>query len=422
MAVLGFDSNKLFSDDRSTDIIRALFPFLLMVIGGIVFIFFYTLQFFLHSWIVAWSVLGVATIVAGASLLFGGLLGFLFGIPRTVEETRKQNKEQNNPENSESDDGGNPIQANTNLEDISDWLTKILVGVGLTQIEDIVQAIARLIDWLAPGFSDGTPEKLMISKGFTLAVFVYFNVSGFFIGFLWARLYLPSQFKQADTDVRKKVNKIDSQVQDAKKQTKIDAEAIILASQQLNSKSLEVKGEERENLIEKIANASKLIRVRTFLDAQKLRSDNWESDPAIIERTIPIFLALIEGDSTDHRNYAELGFVMKDKQNPDWEKAKENLTKAIELRKDWKKKGAWTTHYELVRAICEIQLDVKFADGVSSEKSICESILSDLKQAVRGKVLTPDNIEEMQGGLVTHWLQINQIDQKELFVGLLARA
>src|SRR5688500_18795600 len=67
---------------------------------------------------------GVATLFCAiAPFTLGGLVGFLFGIPKTVAP---------------SEDGQNGIHRswhpNTSLEQISDWLTKILLGIGLTQL------------------------------------------------------------------------------------------------------------------------------------------------------------------------------------------------------------------------------------------------------------------------------------------------
>src|SRR6266498_647278 len=73
-----------------------------------------------------WQIIGVGLAIAGAALMIGGFLGFLFGIPRTGTVI-------------ESD-----VHGNTNLEQISDWLTKILVGVGLTQISEIPTFLEKL--------------------------------------------------------------------------------------------------------------------------------------------------------------------------------------------------------------------------------------------------------------------------------------
>lgn len=72
------------------------------------------------------TTIATALFVAGVALATGGMAGFLFGIPRSAQE----------PQGS----AGLPLEqaseykVNTNLEQISDWLTKIIVGIGLTQL------------------------------------------------------------------------------------------------------------------------------------------------------------------------------------------------------------------------------------------------------------------------------------------------
>ena len=68
------------------------------------------------------SALGVGLGVAAAATAVGAFLGFLFGIPRTLQGNTT-------PGPDEIAD----YRPNTNLEQISDWLTKILVGVGLVK-------------------------------------------------------------------------------------------------------------------------------------------------------------------------------------------------------------------------------------------------------------------------------------------------
>src|SRR5579864_3778310 len=70
----------------------------------------------------ALSIIGNSVLFAGGAFFIGALLGFLFGIPRTLQG-EAANKE------TESDNKNNiSYKVNTNLEQISDWLTKVLVG------------------------------------------------------------------------------------------------------------------------------------------------------------------------------------------------------------------------------------------------------------------------------------------------------
>lgn len=120
-----------------------------------------------------WSVLALCLATAAASLIVGALIGFLFGFPRTPEKSGPTGL----------------LTTNTNLDQISDWLTKILVGLGLVQFGKIVHGINGLATSLAPGLGEGAG-----AQPFAVGLLVYAAVDGFLIGYLWARTVASSLF------------------------------------------------------------------------------------------------------------------------------------------------------------------------------------------------------------------------------------
>ncbi|WP_112238225.1 hypothetical protein [Kribbella monticola] len=130
-----------------------------------------------------WGSLSASVMISAASLVSGGLIGILFGVPRSIAAAQQVD--------------GKPattlIGANTNLEQISDWLTKIIVGVTLTQFGAIRREAGRLFHSLAPavGGADG-------AAAFAGSVVIYFVVVGFLIGWLYARLRLSLAMSGAD--------------------------------------------------------------------------------------------------------------------------------------------------------------------------------------------------------------------------------
>ena len=96
--------------------------------------------------------------------------------------------------------------------------------------------------------------------------------------------------------------------------------------------------------------------------AHEFRNNNYKEHPDRIERCIPVFEALIEDDVTDrfHRNHAELAYVFKDKVPPEWKRAEEELTEAIEIRN--RRNYSGFRLYEFNRAICRIHLQFPFHD------------------------------------------------------------
>src|SRR6266545_5745851 len=132
----------------------------------------------------ALSVVSIAAFIGGGSLSIGAAIGFLFGIPRTLQSE-------------DSERGATVYRANTNLEQISDWLTKIMVGVGLTQVSRLPSRMEGLTDFLSPGLGD-----LASSGTFALGILVYFFICGFFLGYLWTRIYLAGALASADQRIR----------------------------------------------------------------------------------------------------------------------------------------------------------------------------------------------------------------------------
>jgi uncharacterized membrane protein len=87
-------------------------------------------------------------------LAVGGLLGFLFAVPRSNTKTPSRDI----------------LRPNRNIEAVSDWLTKILVGLGLVNFRDIGTFLAERSAILAP--------VLQVDANYALALIVYFFVAG----------------------------------------------------------------------------------------------------------------------------------------------------------------------------------------------------------------------------------------------------
>jgi len=133
---------------------------------GILIILIYALQ--LPSG-VRWGAFGVCVVIGSSAFLIGGLVGFLFGIPRTVTSSTRAN-------------GAMQYRGNTNLEQVSDWLTKIIVGISLVEIGRVVPALAKLAQILKAPLG-GQPS----SAAFGVGVVIASALTGFFFFYLWTR-------------------------------------------------------------------------------------------------------------------------------------------------------------------------------------------------------------------------------------------
>lgn len=122
----------------------------------------------------------IGVMVSLSAAACGGMLGFLFGLRRAPSVPA--------PAAGSGESSGNHALAyNTSLEQVVDWLTKILIGAGLTQIAEIKRQLLRL--------SEAVGQCVPVSEGdgswiFWLAVLAYFGAVGFQGGYLATRLVL----------------------------------------------------------------------------------------------------------------------------------------------------------------------------------------------------------------------------------------
>ena len=347
----------------------------------------------------------VAMLLAGGCLLSGGLVGFLFGIPRSLQGRPAKQADKSPPltggASGLDDDPGRPMYgANTNLEEVSDWLTKILVGVGLTQLGNLPGRAVAFGQFFAGQLGGGD-----LGARVAVAILLYFGASGFLFGYLWTRLFLGSALVEADALTRVE-RKLDAQQQQAQR----DATALTLVTQHLQGTASESISSDR--IREVIAQASAPVKVQLFYQAESVRRDNW-SDPSkkpIMERTLLVFQAFADDDKEKrfHRAWAQLGYALKDQRTPDWQKAEQALTTAIQIRGPVAERGY--SLYEYNRAVCRIMLDEDFKHGIATQLPRRTEILSDLRGAwERGRGELIDQTADIKKWLTLNKIKIGQL-------------
>jgi hypothetical protein len=129
-------------------------------------------------------IIGMSVLFGAAATAIGILIGFLFGIPRsrtTIERTESGTR----TTNGEPTVTPNTSLPNTNLEQISDWLTKVLVGVTLAQIGKIGPAAATLFKNISNSLGAGSSGEV-----FAGAIIIYSTTIGFIIGWLGTRMWV----------------------------------------------------------------------------------------------------------------------------------------------------------------------------------------------------------------------------------------
>lgn len=162
------------------------------------------------------SLLGYSIVVAGwesfAPLLWalalgvaGMGIGFLFGIPKVLQGSAPPQSQPQPPDPTPAVASAQSPQpaaqdyrqrVNTNLEEISDWLTKIIVGLGLIQLKELPRQLDLLSRRISTSF-DGTESYRAVAT----ALIVFFVVIGFLYGYLMTRLYLQGALARAENEL-----------------------------------------------------------------------------------------------------------------------------------------------------------------------------------------------------------------------------
>jgi hypothetical protein len=124
-----------------------------------------------------------------AFFIIGSAFGFLFGIPKILQSDKQTDQSAGVPHSDYRQ------QVNTNLTEISDWLTKIIVGLGLIQLSKISLYLDKIAYALAHSMNPTNPDK---DKAFALGIVLCFSVLGFLFGYLFTWLYLQGAFSRAD--------------------------------------------------------------------------------------------------------------------------------------------------------------------------------------------------------------------------------
>jgi hypothetical protein len=282
------------------------------------------------------SVVSVSLLTGLAALVAGALLGFLFGIPRALQR-----------QEGATDEEGRAARyaVNTNLEQISDWLTKILVGLGLIQLGRIGAQFSRLSAVVGANIGVGASGAFIAG-----ADIVFFSIWGFLIGYLLTRTYLTAAFRAFDTvgkvaarAAREAASEVSRTAEDRqRKQYEIDAETLSRAYQLLNPgpDSPALPSRERiEEFEELLARASPPIREQIYQQAANLRTANWnwrktrdrEESRKRHERTVPVLRALVKVAADDEGIHSNLGYALKDQEAPDYDEAIRELSVAMEI-------------------------------------------------------------------------------------------
>jgi hypothetical protein len=153
---------------------------LLVPFAGIAWIWLYAF----HTAGSHWSYVGVGTLSAMAAMLTGVFVGFILGVPKLISSGQTKVPD------------GTP-SPNTNLGDISDWVTKLLLGAGLVSLSHLGVPLGRLIDNVASGLYAATsPADAAGAKVLAGAILVSFTVLGVLEGYVVTSIWYPRKLER----------------------------------------------------------------------------------------------------------------------------------------------------------------------------------------------------------------------------------
>jgi hypothetical protein len=339
---------------------------------------------------------GTSILFAGATFAIGVLFGFLFGFPPTPSSSAQAAAASSPAQNPVAPPGAllpdrraPSVFQNTNLHEVSDWLTKVILGAGLvdlTRLPPQVEAFAiAMATWTNP--QDPSPAV-------SLSILGYFSACGILFGYVWTRFEVLSTSHPPDRD----------------------ADALHRVDRWLNQPPSPKDDVDRLAMTIAIKSASSGARLKIFLDTEKYRAVGSETVNA---RSLPIFEALTEADAQEifHRIRSQNAFAIMGRKKADaeaasgdWKAALGLLNDAIRIR-DRAREPGWH-EYEFARAVCRIRLDEHFSQKLKSAPDVQAAILSDLDQSVEIsaelRVAIDPNDPNTKEGVTTTWKSLNE--------------
>jgi hypothetical protein len=129
---------------------------------------------------------------SGAAFMAGTIGGFLFGVPKMVSIPANFSSPATTPLRSLK---VSRYTINTNLEDISDWFTKIILGLGLVHVNKVIKFIDSVGEMAGRAIGSAQGAKVI-----AISAMIYGFVCGFLLVYLWTRTSLKIEFEKAERE------------------------------------------------------------------------------------------------------------------------------------------------------------------------------------------------------------------------------
>lgn len=330
------------------------------------------------------SIFSTLFIIGLGSSVIGAFFGFIFGIPKTLQSNQTI---QSSAQNSR-------FIHNTNFEEISDWLTKIIVGLSIAEMGNVKTTIWQLSEEISSSMmssQNSRPDlKILDPQIFILFLLIYSSILGFFAGYFASRFVLRRaliNFDASAETLKELQQKVGAQ--------DLDRNAWAISLKKLDS-SKEISVSQKE-LTEALKQASPEMRDQILLHA-KASLESAITDikrKKLIPLTQDIFRALIDVDTDKkhHIPYAQLAIAISKSANVDNQEIKKLLMSAIEIR-DKNQENGWRD-YELFLSETLIQLDQNDPNiSLTLKKYLEYSASQDEKRVYLDKLLRSDILKQ----------------------------
>jgi hypothetical protein len=156
-----------------------------------------------------WQYLAVGALTAITVWVVGYLFGFLFGIPRIVSSGQLRMATAPNVidhakklQTTEAVVAGNPphMVPSSNLAEVSDWLTKLLLGAGLVSLTKLGEPLGSLINSIAAGMQGSNPPVVTGPPQVMAAAILFGYVTlGFLVGYILTSLWYSRHLEKLVT-------------------------------------------------------------------------------------------------------------------------------------------------------------------------------------------------------------------------------
>lgn len=173
---------------------------------------------------------GSGVLIAGVTILSGGFLGFMFGIPSILQ----------NPEAR--------LKYNDNLVQISDWLTKIIVGVGLTQLYKIPHFVNRIGTQFQDNFESQVVEPLY-ARNIAISIMGYYFILGFIMIYFWTKTDYSTVMKYMDDAFNKKLREETMAKESALQQVEQKDEQLKVVNEQKDQTTEQLETVKKDSVI-----------------------------------------------------------------------------------------------------------------------------------------------------------------------------